>query len=117
VKFLVDAQLPRALSLWLSREGHDSVHTLDLPNRNRTTDREILDLSRREQRTVVTKDTEFLESFILHGQPAKLLLITTGNISNRELLDLLERHCKPLFHLLQQHAVVELNREELVVHA
>jgi len=30
VKFLVDAQLPRRLALWLQQRGHDVIHTLDL---------------------------------------------------------------------------------------
>ncbi len=41
MKFLVDAQLPRRLCRLLIAEGHDAVHTLDLPNANRTTDVEI----------------------------------------------------------------------------
>jgi predicted nuclease of predicted toxin-antitoxin system len=28
VKFLVDAQLPRRLALWLQQRGHDVIHTL-----------------------------------------------------------------------------------------
>ena len=45
MKFLVDAQLPRRLVERLRDAGHDAVHTRDLPNENRTTDREIIDLS------------------------------------------------------------------------
>lgn len=40
MKFLVDAQLPRHLSHWLKQRGHDSLHTLDLPDGNRTSDLE-----------------------------------------------------------------------------
>jgi predicted nuclease of predicted toxin-antitoxin system len=56
MKFLVDAQLPHRLSQWLQAEGHDSVHTRDLPTGNRTGDTAINQLSMREQRTVITKD-------------------------------------------------------------
>jgi predicted nuclease of predicted toxin-antitoxin system len=41
VNFLVDAQLPRRLALRLRDAQHDVLHTLDLPNGNRTTDAEI----------------------------------------------------------------------------
>jgi predicted nuclease of predicted toxin-antitoxin system len=30
VKFLVDAQLPRRLALWLQQRGHDVIHTVDV---------------------------------------------------------------------------------------
>jgi predicted nuclease of predicted toxin-antitoxin system len=36
MKFLADAQLPRRLARWLSAQGHDAVHTLELPAGNRT---------------------------------------------------------------------------------
>lgn len=31
MKFLIDAQLPRRMALWLGETGHDAKHTLDLP--------------------------------------------------------------------------------------
>jgi predicted nuclease of predicted toxin-antitoxin system len=39
----------------LREAGHDALHTLDLPDGNRTTDAEINATSWREQRVVVTK--------------------------------------------------------------
>jgi predicted nuclease of predicted toxin-antitoxin system len=41
---------------------------------------------------MVTKDRDFEMSHLLHGVPAQLLLITTGNISNNALLDLARTH-------------------------
>jgi predicted nuclease of predicted toxin-antitoxin system len=85
VKFLIDAQLPRLLSNWLNSTGHDSIHTLDLPDGNRTSDIDISEIAEREMRIVVTKDSDFVDSFLLNHSPRKLLLISTGNINNREL--------------------------------
>jgi predicted nuclease of predicted toxin-antitoxin system len=69
----------------LREQGHDALHTLDLPDENRTTDARIVEIAAQEGRVVVTKDADFVESFILHHKPEKLLLISTGNISNLEL--------------------------------
>ncbi len=85
MNFLLDAQLPRRLAVRLRKLGHDAIHTLDLPRANQTTDLEISELSVRETRVVVTKDSDFVDSLLLRGQPWKLLLVTTGNINNREL--------------------------------
>ena len=65
MRFLIDAQMPRRLAYWLNSNGHDCLHTLDLPEGNRTTDAEISALSVREQRVVITKDSDFVEDFLL----------------------------------------------------
>ena len=51
MKFLVDAQLPRRLADYLRAAGHDAVHTLDLPNANRTTESATTTCSRCSPRT------------------------------------------------------------------
>lgn len=85
MKFIVDAQLPRRMVAWLVKAGNDAVHTLDLPQGNRSTDEQILEVSEQEQRVLVTKNSDFVDSQLLQSRPAKLLLVSTGNISNREL--------------------------------
>jgi len=92
MKYLIDAQLPRRLAHYLRGRGHDVVHTRDLPQGNRTRDSTINSVSLHEQRIVVTKDTDFVTSFVLHGRPHKLLLVSTGNIGNDELVDLFTKH-------------------------
>ena len=42
MRFLVDAQLPLQLARLLGLAGYDVRHTLELPNGNRTADREIV---------------------------------------------------------------------------
>jgi predicted nuclease of predicted toxin-antitoxin system len=64
VNFIVDAQLPRRLTYRLRDAGHDALHTLDLPDGNRTSDEEINKLSHRDSRVVITKDTDFVDSFL-----------------------------------------------------
>ena len=89
MKFLVDAQLPRRITRWLAAAGCDAVHTLDLPEANWTSDECVIEFADREGRAVISKDADFVDSHLLRGRPAKLLLISTGNIANRELESLL----------------------------
>ena len=86
MKFVVDAQLPRRVADEIRALGGDALHTLDMPAQNRTTDGEIVRFSRLETRVVVTKDSDFVDSFLLRGEPEKLLFITIGNIENNELV-------------------------------
>jgi predicted nuclease of predicted toxin-antitoxin system len=89
LRMLVDAQLPKRLAHFLAfHAGYDCVHTLDLSASNRTQDGAITRLSMEEERIVISKDADFVNSFLLHGQPYKLLLVSTGNISTNDLLEL-----------------------------
>jgi predicted nuclease of predicted toxin-antitoxin system len=115
VKFLVYAQLPRRVAGWLAAAGCDAVHTLDLPDGNRTTDQQIIELADREQRAVVTKDADFVDSHLLHARPAKLLLVSTGNISNRALEALMVPLISDIVRELQSHSFLELGRAGLVI--
>ena len=83
MRFLIDAHLPRRLAYRLKEMGHDVVHTLDLPDQNRTSDTFIEELSLRDHRVVITKDSDFVNTYLLHGRPYKLLLVSTGNITNQ----------------------------------
>jgi len=74
MNFLIDAQLPRRFAVWLNEAGHDARHTLDLPLGNRTPDSEVIACAMREARVVVSKDDDFVQSFLITGQPSLLLI-------------------------------------------
>lgn len=116
MKFLIDAQLPRRLARWISAQGHDAVHTLDLPAGNRTQDGEIIALAMQEDRVVVTKDDDFVQSFWVHDQPQRLLLISTGNIANAGLERLMAANLNAIVNALSANRFVELTRTNLVIH-
>jgi predicted nuclease of predicted toxin-antitoxin system len=117
LKFIVDAQLPNRLCVWLRQRGHDCAHTKFLPGQNRTTDSQILLIVENEQRCVITKDGDFQVSFELGKGPKKLLLITTGNLPNDDLLAMFEKHETQLIQALTSHSFIELRRDLLIVHA
>lgn len=115
MNFIVDAQLPRRIA-WLLREhGHDVLHTLDLPDGNRTPDRTILELAARDHRVVVTKDDDFVVSFHLRHQPEKLLLIATGNIRNADLERILLVNFPTIVAAFETADFVEVSRTEVIV--
>jgi predicted nuclease of predicted toxin-antitoxin system len=117
MNFLVDAQLPRRLALRLRAAGHDALHTLDLPRGNRTTDGEINAISLSEQRVVITKDNDFVNSFVLHKQPWKLLLVSTGNISNQELEQLVLVNLPAIVRGFLDCDYLEISRTHLIFHS
>lgn len=117
MKWLLDAHLPRCLASILSRHGHDAIHTLDLPDGNASSDEQVLVAAEHENRVVVTKDADFVNSFWLTGGPRQLLLVSTGNIGNRELEELLDQHLSEIVEGFAGHSFLELDRLGLIVHA
>jgi predicted nuclease of predicted toxin-antitoxin system len=115
VKYLIDAQLPKRMIAWLRTMGFDAKHTSELPDGNRSTDAQLLVVAETEGRIVVTKDADFVDSHLLAGRPEKLLLVSTGNIGNREL----EQLVQPLLPTIEQefnnHSFLELDRSGLFV--
>ena len=116
MKFLIDAQLPRRLAIVLRTGGFEASHTLDLPNGNRTTDQALIEFSNAEQAVVVTKDADFVQSFVLRREPWKLLLVSTGNIGNNELLNIFHLNIRQVSDLFETYDFVELNRTSVICH-
>ncbi len=116
MKFVIDAQLPQLLATWLNDHGLDAIHTLELPEANRSDDSEIMVVADREDRIVVSKDSDFFDDHILRGKPKKLLIVKTGNIKNRDLIRLFEKNVDRIGKLFKRYVLIEMNRSELIVH-
>ena len=65
MKFLLDAQLPPSLKVLFSENGYDCIHTIDLEQGNDTSDTIINKISVDEQRILITKDSDFFDSFLV----------------------------------------------------
>ena len=115
MNFLIDAQLPRRMVGWLVSAGCDAIHTLELPRGNRTSDDELTSLADGENRALITKDADFVDSHTLQDRPAKLLLISTGNISNAALESLLKPLIPMIIEEFKAHSFLELRRTDLIV--
>src|SRR5262249_60435321 len=114
--FLIDAQLPRRLATKLRQSGFEATHTLELPDGNRTSDQALINLSVSLQAILVTKDSDFVQSFLLKREPWKLLLVSTGNIGNDELIALFQQNITQLTVAFKDFDFVELNRINLICH-
>lgn len=116
MKFIIDAQLPYILSKQIQLKGFDSIHTDDLPLMERTSDDEIRAISIKENRIVITKDSDFIDTYYVKGIPKKLLIITTGNIQNKELFGIIDKNWDDLIKLLEEYSLVELNNYDIIGH-
>jgi predicted nuclease of predicted toxin-antitoxin system len=116
MKFLVDAHLPRRLVYQLRDAGHDAIHTRDLRLQNRTPDAAINQISIADERIVVTKDADFVNSHLVKGEPYKLLLVSTGNIKNNDMLRLFQQNLDQIVEAFGTHTYIELDRNHMTIH-
>lgn len=116
MKFLLDAHLPQRLARALGKAGHDVLHTSELPEGNATSDIAVCEVADAQGRIVVTKDRDFRDSHLLRGSPGRLLVIRTGNTSNADLLDLVDRHLADIEAAFEASSYVEMTSTALVVH-
>jgi predicted nuclease of predicted toxin-antitoxin system len=82
-----------------------------------TSDTEICAIAESDERIVVTKDADFVHSYIFYRRPPRLLLISTGNISNDELAALLLPALPLIATAFESALFVELNRTGLITHS
>jgi predicted nuclease of predicted toxin-antitoxin system len=115
VKFLIDAQLPTRLAEFLNRAGHDALHTSELPDGNRSTDRQVALRADTGDRVVVTKDQDFRDGHLLTASPRRLLVVATGNITNSALLSLVERHLGAIVLAFEDADYVEMSDDSLAL--
>jgi predicted nuclease of predicted toxin-antitoxin system len=114
MKFIIDAHLPKQLSIFLNERGFDSIHTLDLPNKNTTSDIEINALSLKEKRIVISKDSDFYNRYLIKSEPFKLIIISTGNITNKNLIELFEKNLDKITEEISHNSVIEITQNALI---
>lgn len=98
MNFLIDAQLPPALCLWLRERGHEAAHVSEL-GLTGATDAEIADRAEAEGLVLVTKD----EDFVTLRLPDRfaLLWLRCGNATNAALRDWLEPRWETIERMLE----------------
>jgi predicted nuclease of predicted toxin-antitoxin system len=117
LKFLVDAQLPKRLAEFIVANGFDAWHTLDLPDKNATSDNFIKEKTFTDNLVLISKDDDFLHSHIVQKRPPKLILIKTGNISNADLMEIFTKGLNVLISMISKHSLIEITRQDIVVHS
>ncbi len=70
-------------------------------------------MSSTEKWIVVSKDKDFFDSFILKGEPYKLIIVKLGNTSTKKLKQVFEDQFDEIIKTLQSEDLVMLNRTNL----
>ncbi|MEM9675319.1 MAG: DUF5615 family PIN-like protein [Bacteroidota bacterium] len=116
MKFLIDAQLPVKMCEILQSLGLNAIHVDDLPKGDETSDTDISTYADQHELIVISKDTDFYHSHMILRKPERLLLITTGNIKNRQLFDLIRSNASAIQNLFTTCHYVEMSNNSIIGH-
>lgn len=110
MKIWVDAQLPPTLADWLTNNfGLEAVALRDLSLRD-ARDIEIFEAARVKNAVIMTKDSDFIDLVCRLGTPPQILWLTCGNVTNRNLRELLSATLtRALEQLQQEEMIVEIS--------
>jgi len=76
-----------------------------------------MEIAEKENRIVISKDSDFYKSNLIEGKPEKLLFVTTGNIVNKDLVKLFELNFLTIKHYFDKgNKIVELDNSSIKVH-
>lgn len=92
MKFLCDVHIPLKLVKFLQSKGFEAIHVNSMPNKWYTRDQEIIEYANSNCLVLISKDGDFRNSFILNGDPKRLIKINSGNISNQTLISIFEKN-------------------------
>lgn len=70
-------------------------------------------MANEESRVLVSKDSDFLESLIVKSEPRKLIMVKTGNISNRNLIDLFDKNLEILIRMASRSNLIEITQTDI----
>ena len=108
MKFVVDNQLPLALSIHLRSRGHECAHVLEL-GLDEASDATLWDRAARDGAAVVSKDEDFVFLANRFGDAGRLVWVRLGNCRNPALLAAFDQVLEDLVRALDSgQRVVEV---------
>jgi predicted nuclease of predicted toxin-antitoxin system len=114
MRFLIDAHLPKKLAFFFRENGFDAIHTSELPKGNNTDDKEIVELSLKENYIVISKDADFYNIYLSKGEPYKLIYLKVGNLSTLDILNLFKKNLIAIIDQIANASVIEISNKNII---
>lgn len=113
MRFLVDMPISPRTADWLAESGHDAVHAFSI-GLGDAPDRVLLERAAREERIVITADTDFPQLLALSGETAPgVILFRGGDYSQGETEQLLARVLQAIPEATLAHSVCVVDRTRI----
>jgi predicted nuclease of predicted toxin-antitoxin system len=118
VKFLIDQALSPALAIDLNRAGHDAVHVREL-DMQAASDEEIFDRAARDDRVVVSADTDFGTLLATRKQTSPSVILFRHGSQHRpaDQAALLKANLPQLVDVLKAGSIVVIQPDRIRIRA
>ncbi len=116
MKFLCDVHISYKLVKFLRDAGHEAIHVNQILDKWFSTDQDIAKYADANNYIVISKDSDFKDSYFISKTPHKVIRICLGNISNQRLIELFEQNLDKLTQeLLQEFVYIEIHNSLITV--
>jgi predicted nuclease of predicted toxin-antitoxin system len=89
MKFLCDVHISYKIATHLKSLGFETIHVNEILDKSRTRDADICKYADQNGLIVITKDSDFRDSYFIKQTPKRLIKINLGNIPNQDLQTIL----------------------------
>ncbi len=114
MKLLCDVHISYKLVNHINSIGYETFHINDILDKWFTSDSKICEFADKNDFIVVTKDSDFRNSFYVNNTPKKLIKINLGNCSNSELIQIFSENIRKIERLNNyQSFIVEINKQNV----
>jgi predicted nuclease of predicted toxin-antitoxin system len=115
VRFLCDVHISIKVSKLIEQLGYRCDHVNNILDKGMTKDSDIIVYVDSNDIILITKDQDFRNSFLLSHKPNKLIKINLGNISNEQLLKIIEANLTKIENISREHPsfMIEINKENV----
>lgn len=116
MKVLCDVHIAIKVSKYFESKGLESLHVNQILDKWFTKDSDICEYADLNGMTVFTKDSDFKSSHLIRQTPKKLIKVNLGNISNNELLEILDKSLSQIINEIDSNekCFIELNRDTFI---
>lgn len=117
VRVLCDVHIALKVVRFFQKKNIEAIHVNELPDSFYTSDKDICKFSDQNDYVVVTKDSDFLDSYLVRQTPMKLIKVNLGNISTPELIAIFEQHCDFFTTYFEKGSgCIEVSKNSIFVH-
>jgi len=114
MKFLCDVHISYKIVNYLITLSFETIHVNAILKKWNTSDNDICKYADSHDHIVISKDSDFRDSYFVRKTPKKLIKINLGNISNQKLIIILEQNIDSIKKLDSNSAfLVEIDKDNV----
>ncbi len=88
MRFLCDVHISYKLTKHLISLGFDSIHVNEILDKSETKDSDLCRFADQNNYVIISKDSDFRDSYFVKQTPKRLIKINLGNIPNQQLINI-----------------------------